>query len=325
MKLTAGIDLGGTRLKVGLVNDKGCIVARGELDTTIYRKKEDLINAMAEEVKRLLKLKRLKTYDLIGIGIGTPGIVDSVNGIVYDLTNIPGWKKVELKRLIEKRIHIPTFVDNDVNLMALGEFTYGAGKGVQSMVCLTMGTGVGGGIIIDGKLYRGATLSAGEIGHITINKDGPKCMCGGIGCLERYIGNRYIVSMALEKLKKVTKSKIMLLVNGDRSKITPKVLFQAAKQGDRVALEIWNEVGRDLGMVLAGVVNFLNPEKIIIGGGVAKAGNFLFNPVRKTVLAYAMDLPAKATAIVPAKLGNDAGIIGAATLARQSTVCDSAQ
>jgi glucokinase len=221
-----------------------------------------------------------------------------------------------LKRLIEENVGIDTFVDNDVNLMTLGELHYGAGKDAKNMVCLTLGTGVGGGIVIDGKLYRGSTLTAGEIGHIPINEKGPKCSCGSAGCLERYVGNRHIITLALRKLSGNKKSLILALVNGNRANITPEIISKAAKVDDRLAIEIWQEVGRHIGIALTGVVNFLNPEKIIIGGGVAAAGKVLFDSIRATVNERAMDVPKRGVKIVPAKLGNNAGLIGASILTK---------
>lgn len=316
---TIGIDLGGTNTKLALVNDEGRIVARRLISTGEYPARETFIEAISDCVKGILRSKRLAPKAVRGIGIGTPGLVDSRKGIVYSLTNIPGWDRVPLKRMLEKKTHLPVFVDNDVNLMALGELKFGAGRGAKNLVCLTLGTGVGGGIIIDGRLYRGATLAAGEIGHIPINEKGPRCKCGGRGCMERYVGNRYIVESAARKIRRGRKTIVTKLVNNDLSKVTPFILSKAAGRGDELAISVWQETGRHLGVALAGVVNLLNPEVIIIGGGVANAGRILFDATRKALKERAMEIPAKAVKIVRAKLGQDAGIMGAVTLVKLKT------
>jgi len=314
---TIGIDLGGTNTKLALVDDKGRIVTRRLISTGEYPAKEAFIEAISGCVKEILAARGIKAVR--GIGIGTPGLVDSRKGIVYSLTNIPGWDRVFLKKLLERSTRLPVFVDNDVNLMALGELKFGAGIGVKNLICLTLGTGVGGGIIIDGRLYRGTTLSAGEIGHISINENGPRCNCGGRGCLERYVGNRYIVALATRKIRRGKKTIVTKLVNNDLSRITPFVLSTAARRGDELAISIWQEMGKHLGVALSGVVNLLNPEVIVIGGGVANAGKVLFDALRKTVRERAMEIPVKAVKIVRGKLGQDAGIIGAVALVKLKT------
>ncbi|MCM8782588.1 MAG: ROK family protein, partial [Candidatus Omnitrophica bacterium] len=240
------------------------------------------------------------------------------HGIIHHLVNIKGFKKVPLKKLIEARTGIPTFLDNDVNVMTLGELYYGAGKGAKNLLCITLGTGVGGGIVIEGQLYRGSSLSAGEIGHMPLNERGPRCNCGGFGCMEKFVGNKYIVAKTIKEIKKGKKSIIKKMVKGHLKRITPELISLAAKKQDKLAKAIWEEIGSHLGVTLAGVINLLDPERIIIGGGVAEAGNILFEAIRKTVRERAMRVPAKGVKIVKAKLGQDAGLIGAAVLVRLS-------
>jgi glucokinase len=182
------------------------------------------------------------------------------------------------------------------------------------MLCITLGTGVGGGLILDGKLYRGSSYAAGEFGHVPINIDGPKCNCGSWACVEAYVGNSYIVKDVISDIKGGRKTLITKLVNGDLPKITPRIISEADRKGDKYAKKVWVDVGNKVGIGLAGVVNLLNVEKIVIGGGVAEAGKTLFDSIKKTVRARAMKLPAKTVKIVKAKLGYDAGLIGAATL-----------
>jgi glucokinase len=246
--------------------------------------------------------------------MGAPGIVDVRTGTIHALTNIPDWREVALGDILKKRLGLPVFVDNDVNVMALGEMRFGAARGAKNMLCITLGTGVGGGLIFDGKLYRGSSYAAGEFGHVPIGIDGPRCNCGGRACVEAYVGNHYIIRDVMAKIKRGQKTLIKKLVGGDLSKITPETIDKAADRGDRFAKNVWIDVGNKVGIGLAGAVNLLNIEKIVIGGGVAEAGKILFDSIRNTITERAMKIPGKAVKVVRAKLGYNAGVIGAASL-----------
>jgi glucokinase len=222
---------------------------------------------------------------------------------VHFFPNIPGWKEVALKKILEKKLKLRVFIDNDANLMGLGEVRLGAARGLKHVVGLTLGTGVGGGIIIDGKLYRGCSFSAGEAGHMALNETGPRCKCGGEACLEAYIGNRVI----LKEAKKIFRRNISL-----------EELSRLAHEGNKKAKAIWSKAGRHLGIALTNIVNLLNPDAIVIGGGVAGAGRILFDEVRRTVAQRAMDVAAKSCKILKATLGNNAGLFGAALLVREN-------
>ena len=313
-KFAIGIDLGGTYTKIALVKRNGAISCRSKLPTEAYGTREELVAAIVSEIRALLKKARLSPKEILGVGIGVPGLVDFKRGLVYSLTNVPGWKNTRLKRMLESILKVPVLVDNDVNVMALGECRFGAGKGAKNLVCITLGTGVGGGIIIDGGLYRGSTFSAGEIGHMPLKEKGSLCGCGSYGCLERYVGNRYIVEEIKAKIRAGHPTIIKKIVDGDLSAITPEIISKAALKGDRLSIDFWDTIGRRIGVALAGIVNLLNPEKIIIGGGVADAGEPLFRSIRRTVNERALPVPKKAVKILKAKLGNDAGVIGAAAL-----------
>ena len=300
-KFVLGIDIGGTNIRFGLINRQGHLISKTSLSTKSFiRHKNKLITSLVLEIRKITEEKKLRKSQILGIGIGLPGLVNTPKGLVYLLTNIPGWKNVPLKKIIEKRLRIPTFIDNDVNLMALGEWRYGAGDGLKDIVCITLGTGIGGGLIINHRLYRGEGFSAGELGHIPINEKGPMCNCGGVACLERYIGNKTLLSKARRLFKK--------------KDISLEDITSMASKGNKKALEFWNEVGVKLGVGLSGVVNLLNPQRIVIGGGVSGAHRFFFSSVRKTLKQRAMKIPAQMVEIVKAKLGNDAGIIGARVL-----------
>lgn len=312
------IDLGGTNIKIAVIKNDNKIIKKLSVPTKSYKDKGALIDGLAQLCAKIISEARLKKTEIAGIGIGAPGLIDSKRGIINQLVNIKGFKDVPLKKLIEKKTGISTFLDNDVNVMTLGELYYGAGRGAKNLLCVTLGTGVGGGIVIDGKLYRGSSLSAGEIGHMPLNEEGPKCNCGGFGCMEKYVGNKYIAAMAIQKIKKAKRGLVLKLAKGNLRRITPEVISLAAKKGDKLARAVWKEIGGHLGVTLAGVINLLNPEMIVIGGGVAGAGRFLFEAARRTVRERAMEAPARAVKIVKAKLGNEAGLIGAAVLVRLS-------
>ncbi|MFA5499909.1 MAG: ROK family protein [Candidatus Omnitrophota bacterium] len=314
MHLLIGIDIGGTNIKLALMDEKVHIKAKRIFSTSQFRNKNALINELVKEIEALLFEYSVPRKNLLGIGIGAPGAVDIRTGTVHYLTNVPNWHEVPLGDILKKRLRIPVFVDNDVNVMALGELRFGAGRGVRNMLCITLGTGVGGGLILDGKLYRGSSYAAGEFGHVPINIEGPKCGCGSYACVEAYVGNSYLVRDVVARIRNGEKTMITKLAGGEASKITAKMIGIAASRGDRFARKVWIDAGNKIGIGLAGVVNLLNVEKIVIGGGVAEAGKTLFDSIKDTVAARAMKLPAKTVKIVKAKLGYDAGVIGAATL-----------
>ena len=318
-KYVVGIDLGGTNIKVGIIENGARILNKISAPTGNYKNKKALIDGLAMICLRLVDSSGLNKDDISGIGIGAPGLIDSSRGVIHELVNIKGFKEVPLKRLIEDRTDIPTFLDNDVNVMTLGELYHGAGRGAVNMLCVTLGTGVGGGVVINGKLYRGSSLSAGEIGHMPLNEKGPACGCGGSGCMEKSVGNNYIIRVARESIQAGNKSLITKLVSNNLGKITPEIISAAAKKGDRLAISLWREIGAHLGVTLAGAVNLLNPDMIVIGGGVADAGRVLFDSIRRTVRQRAMKVPARRAKIVKAKLGQDAGLIGAAVLVELNT------
>lgn len=314
MRLLLGIDIGGTNTKIALIDKKGRIKAKKIFPTADFKGKKALIERIASETKKLLAEYGVVKKDIIGAGVGAPGAVDIRNGTVRYLTNIPDWREVPIGNILKKELGLPTFVDNDANVMALGELFFGSGVGAKNMLCVTLGTGVGGGLILEGRLYRGSSYAAGEFGHVPINIAGPRCNCGSWACVEAYVGNNYIVRDVITRIKNSEKTLIKKLVDGKLSKITPEIISRAARYGDRFAKEIWRDAGNKIGTALAGVVNLLNVEKIVIGGGVAEAGRILFDSIKKTIAARAMKLPAKTVKIVKAKLGRDAGLIGAAAL-----------
>jgi glucokinase len=314
MQLLIGIDIGGTNIKLALMDEKAHLKAKRIFSTSQFRNKNALIKELVKEIEMLLSEYSVPRKNLLGIGIGAPGAVDIRTGTVHYLTNVPNWREVPLGDILKKRLHVPVFVDNDVNVMALGEMRFGAGRGVKNMLCITLGTGVGGGLILEGKLYRGSSYAAGEFGHVPINIEGPRCGCGSYACVEAYVGNSYLVRDVVARIRNGEKTMITKLAGGEASKITAKMIGLAARRGDKFAQKVWIDAGNKIGIALVGVVNLLNVEKIVIGGGVAEAGRILFDSIRSTIAARAMKLPAKTVKVVKAKLGYDAGVIGAATL-----------
>jgi len=298
-KFIIGIDLGGTNLKIALLDLKYKIRHKKVLGTKKFSRKESLILEVVSSVNKIIQDNNLKRANILGVGLGLPGPIDSRNGLVHFFPNIPGWKEVKLRDILKRKLRLPIFLDNDANLMALAEFKLGAAKGSSNAVCLTLGTGVGSGVIINGELYRGSSFAAGEIGHIPINECGPKCNCGGVACLEAYVGNNAISREASRVFgREVSLEDLSLL----------------AKKGNKKASSVWKCTGRYLGVALTGVVNLLNPDIVVIGGGVANAGTILFDEIRKTILLRAMPVQAKHVKIAHAKLGSDAGLIGAGLL-----------
>ena len=306
-----GVDVGGTNVKIALVSDEGKIIYSNSIPTRAEMGYEHTINSMKDAIKDLLKETKLQASDIEGMGFGFPGQIDCQNGVVRLAPNIPGWVNIPIAKIMEEEFGIATRVDNDVRTATLGELNYGAGVGCENLVCITVGTGIGSGLVVNGKLVRGANNAAGEIGHIKLNmQGGPLCGCGDRGCLEAYASGPSIVAMAEEYIKGGKSTKYRELANPE---ITPYIVAVAAKEGDPVARQIFRVMGEYIGMGLVSVVNLLNPEKIIIGGGVADAGDILFDPIKETIAKRAMTIQ-REVEIVHAQLGNTAGVIGASLL-----------
>ncbi len=307
-----GIDVGGTNVKIALVDD-GKIIYSNSVPTYAQMGYEYTVNNIKQAIRDLMKETETTSADIKGIGFDFPGQVDYKTGVVKLAPNIPGWVNVPIAQMIEDEFHIPTRIDNDVRCAALGEMNFGAGKGCQNFVCITVGTGIGSGLVINGQLVRGAANAAGEIGHIKLQmKDGPICGCGDTGCLEAFASGPSIVAMAQDYLKSGKSTKFREMA-GD-GEITPYIVAKAAEAGDPVAKRIFTIIGEYVGMGLVSVINLLNPEKVIIGGGVAEAGDLLLEPIRKTINERAMVVARESVEIVPAELGNSAGVIGASML-----------
>lgn len=310
-----GIDVGGTNVKIALVDKSGKIIYSNSVPTYAKMGYEYTVNNIKQAIKDLMKETNTTAKDIDGIGFDFPGQVDYKTGVVKLAPNIPGWVNVPIAQMIEEEFHIPTRIDNDVRCAALGEMKFGAGQGCENFVCITVGTGLGSGLVVNGQLVRGASNAAGEIGHIKLQmKDGLICGCGDTGCLEAYASGPSIVAMAQDYIKGGKSTKFREMAAAEGGEITPYMVAKAAEAGDPVAKRIFAIVGEYIGIGLTSVINLLNPEKVIIGGGVAEAGDLLLDPIRKTIKERAMVVAGSAVEIVPAQLGNSAGVIGASML-----------
>jgi len=300
-RYVVGVDVGGTNIKLGVVGPSGQIIVRNSFATKPFASSRiKLISALAREIEASIKAAGLNKKQIAGVGIGLPGLIDFEKGVVRFLPNIPGWQNVHLKLILQKKVHLPVFVDNDVKIITLAESKFGAGRGVKNLICMTLGTGVGAGLILNGQLYRGEDNAAGELGHMPLNEHGPKCNCGGIGCFEAYVGNRPLFALA---------SRVMRTPN-----MTTQIMFALAKKGNKKALLFWKMAAERIGNGLVGIVNLLNPRLIIIGGGVSNNEEFLFKTIADTIRRRAMSLQGSAFKIKRAKFKDDAGIIGAYVL-----------
>lgn len=307
-----GVDLGGTTIKTGLVDSSGKIIFQSKLPTLGEQGPKIVVAQIQKSIKEVMGKAKGKSPR--GIGIGAPGIIEEEGGIVKDPPNIPGWHHVALGSKIEKAFRIKVKVENDANVAAIAEARFGAGKRYPNFLFVIWGTGVGGGIILNGKIYRGPFGGAGEIGHVSIDYNGPECNCGAKGCVEAYVGQRNLSQRTIDRLKTQPSSKILDLVGGDISKIEPIYIAQAAHQGDMLAREIFTEAGTLLGVALGGVLNVIDLRVVIIGGGLSASGSFVFEAVKKSTQAHVLKPLKEDIKVIPAKLGNSAGILGAAGL-----------
>ncbi|KWW20359.1 glucokinase [Peribacillus simplex] len=313
-KWLMGVDLGGTTTKLALINSYGEIIHKWEINTDISEKGKFITMNIAKAIDAKLEELNEPKSKLVGIGMGAPGPVDFVNGSIYEAVNL-GWKDYPLKDLLEVETSLPAVIDNDANMAALGEMWKGAGNGAKDLVCVTLGTGVGGGIIHNGRIVHGTSGAAGEIGHITVIADGgAPCNCGKTGCLETVASATGIVRLALEALNEDDGTSLLQQKVNEGNVVSSKLLFQCAKDGDSLSKAVVDKVGNYLGLALSHVGNVMNPDKIVIGGGVSQAGGILLDTVRAAFEKYAFKRVGKSTKISLATLGNDAGVIGAAWL-----------
>ncbi|MDQ6599648.1 ROK family glucokinase [Bacillus salipaludis] len=314
-KWIVGVDLGGTTTKLAFLTTSGEILQKWEIPTDNSDEGRNITCNIAKAINEKLASLGENKNRLIGIGMGAPGPVDYENGVILNVVNL-GWKEnYPLKEQLEVTTALPAAIENDANCAALGEMWKGAGGGAKDLVCVTLGTGVGGGVIIGGNIVQGSNGAAGEIGHITaIPNGGAPCNCGKTGCLETVASATGIVRLATKEILKGDLKGELAAKQAANGKITAKDVFDSARNGDQMAVKVLDEVTFHLGLVLANIGNTLNPQKIVIGGGVSKAGDILLNSVKQQFNQFAFSSVKKSTELALATLGNDAGVIGAAWL-----------
>ena len=321
-----GIDLGGTNIAAGAMPIDGTReIAMRMSPTHAEEGSGGVVERIVTMVEDVIAQTRAETgadrSDFLGVGIGSPGPLDRAGGIVIESPNL-GWRHFPLRDAVATRVNLPATLDNDANCATLGEWWCGAAKGGRNVVGITIGTGIGGGLIFDGKLYHGSSDGAGEIGHTTIDPTGRRCKCGNYGCLEAYASGPAIAERAREELEVDGESILIEMVEGDVSRITAQTVYEASKRGDPVAQEVVRDTAHFLGVGLSNLINVLNPDIVVVAGGVTQAGDQLFDPLRAEVRRRAFKSAVDACRIVPGALPLSAGVVGAVATFRAQMLGD---
>ena len=305
--LAIGIDMGGTSVKYGVVRGPEILHTGDPIITGDFKGPKALVAEMTRRVHQL----RGEFPGIEAVGIGVPGFVDVQRGVVHELTNVPGWKEVPVRNMLTESTGLPCFAENDANAMCFAEFVHGAGRGARNLIAITLGTGVGGGLVLDGRLYRGSSFGAGEVGQMSIDWQGREFVHGNVGALESYTGIGPLTKRATVLYKKAK-------IKKTPEELTPRGLAASVKKKDPVAMQVWDEFTSQLSTGLVNAVWLLNPDRIVIGGGIAKAGKLIFDPLWKKMKTQLASSFTKNLKVVPAHFGNDAGIIGSAAVAMEA-------
>lgn len=308
-----GFDLGGTSMGSALVSLDGEILYQNDCPTLAQESSENVIGRIKSLIHDCFNKAKDMNLNILSIGMGSPGVIDTVNGVIKNSPNIPDWNNIEIVNILTKEFGVPSAIDNDVRVTAMGEYYFGAGKGFKNILCIAIGTGIGGGIILEGKLMRGPTFSMGEIGHITLNKNGALCGCGNYGCMEA-LGSSTAIIREAKKAIDNGESEILKTMIENGNELNTYLICKSAEKGDKKSHQIVTEAGEWIGIGLSGVVNLINPEIIIIGGGVSLAGDIIFNPIREEIKKRSLKIPGEFVKVVPALLGDSAGMVGASAL-----------
>lgn len=313
-----GIDLGGTNLRAAIADtDTGQIFHQRKRPTLAAEGQEAVIRRIIELTRELMQVNGY-AGSIKGVGIGVPGTPDIDTGVIQFLPNLPGkWRNVPLKSILEEQLELPVALINDVRAITLGEWTFGAGRGADTMACLAIGTGIGGGVVVNGQFHLGIGGTAGEFGHHVVEVDGLPCGCGGKGCLELYASGPAIAAMGVKEVMHGHTTRIGELVNHDLNRIDAGVVVQAALEGDPVAQGILQRVGRYLGIAVGNILGVISPQRVIFGGGVSSAGDLLLKPIVQTVNERVHVIPLQKVQFVMAELGINGGLVGAALWARR--------
>lgn len=316
-KYVIGVDLGGTNVRAAVTDLSGKIVGEGRTDSKAMDGLEVTIGQIISAIRLAVSKSPVDLTDIAGVGMGVPGTHKSEEGIVLWSPNFKDWNGVQLLAPIREDLGVPVYMGNDANVAALGESMFGAGRGAKCMVMFTLGTGIGSGLVIEGKSYIGVTETAPEMGHHIILAGGPRCSCGRNGCLEALARRDAIIWRAAEKAHKGRYTTLLEMCKGDLRYITPAMIAEAAEEGDPISIETMEETGYYIGLGVANAINILNPDKVVIGGGIAQAGKLIFDPIMRTVRVNALAAPLEAVEILPAELGDDAGVLGGAAMVIQ--------
>ncbi|MFD2046066.1 ROK family glucokinase [Ornithinibacillus salinisoli] len=314
-ELMIGVDIGGTTVKLGFINVDGEIIDKWEIPTNTKNQGVSIVQDIWDSIDQKRIHLNINQDNVIGIGIGAPGFIDAKKGIVHEAVNI-GWKDFHLAEELNKKSGLPVFLENDANIAVLGENWKGAGNLARNVIAVTLGTGVGGGIIANGRILNGENGTAGEIGHIIVEPNGYLCNCGRRGCMETVTSATGIVRQGMDAIEKEPKSLLNDRYN-ENGFITSKDIFQLAKQGDKICIKIVNRTTDIIGFTIANMATIINPSKVLVGGGVSKAGSQLISGINEAFVKYALPRISDVCEIKIAQLGNDAGIIGAAYLVNQ--------
>jgi glucokinase len=314
MKKYIGCDLGGTNLRAAIVDVENASVLHQMSIPTLARQGHDAVmRRMGDLFLQVIESAGLKKEEIGGIGIGVPGVLDLEKGETLFLPNLPGtWPHVPLQATITDMAGLPTALLNDVRSITYGEWSFGAGRGVDTVAVFAIGTGVGGGLVVNGQLHLGIGGTGGEIGHTTIDFNGPRCGCGNYGCLEAYASAPAIAAMGMKAVSQGLTTRISELCEYDLNRITPKLIAQAALDGDEIAKDIYERAGLYIGIAAANMCVALGPRRIIIAGGVSRAGNLLLDPIRRTIRERVTVMPVDQVEVVQSQLGDNAGVIGVA-------------
>jgi len=313
-EVIAGIDIGGTKIAIALENLNGEKIAARRLPTRVEIGAYAIVETIFQAIEEMLEENRVK---LVSVGIGCPSPIDIEKGLVMSPSNLRDWDNFPIVKLFEDRYHVPVALDNDANTAALGEYVYGAGRGYRNIVYITVSTGIGGGIIIGGEIFHGVGTGAGELGHTIVQPDGVRCNCGSVGCLETICAGVHIARRAQERLATGEPSLMREMVT-DINEITAKTVVEAVRRKDKLAVEIWEETCRYLAIGVGNMITLLAPEAVVIGGGIAAAGDLLFTPLRRLLPQFVSMIPAEKFNVLPAELGSESGICGALVLAKKA-------
>lgn len=313
-----GIDLGGTNIKASVFDEEFQKLGEYRASTCVEEGTDSVLERMAQAIEQVLKEAGIHAGQVRCMGMGIPGLLDREKGISFFSPNFPGWENVPVAEWFQRRFHIPVFIDNDVRMNLYGEWRFGAGVGCKNLVLLTLGTGLGSGVVMDGRVLYGATGSAGEVGHMNIVAQGGRpCRCGSSGCLGRYVSALGLIRTAKEKLSQNPGSLLWSWTQGDLEQLTAKMISDAYDQNDKIAVESLQETGQVLGLGIVNMINLYNPELVIIGGGMCAAGERLLGPAREVIGRRALKLSREACTLVTAQLGDGAGMLGAAVYAAE--------